>query len=279
MFLISSMELYLKESKEKAGTLIPTTYTDLQHSYKKLVSLGLGNTQNAVALKQQIDSFTSLEKDKATAQCLIQFVKEVKSHFGEGPILISQSQFKDLCNKYKLTIGPLSDYNGVIPVKNIEDLKEITRKIPSFFYKSDLNHLMGLDGHLLFVKRVESRYEDEGTIRKFLNDHNNVVAVNCDNPNFDGAWWASDIPELKKMVKWDTLNEFFGEIMNHQAMFIACPKKYLNNPEVKISAKPVDPLVFQYCPYGVLIYTVWGEEAEDVVLKKYMELNGKIASL
>jgi hypothetical protein len=42
---------------------------------------------------------------------------------------------------------------------------------------------------------------------------------------------------------------------------------------------PVDPIVFQCCPYGVVIHSVWGEEADDKVLEEYKMLNQKILEL
>jgi hypothetical protein len=42
---------------------------------------------------------------------------------------------------------------------------------------------------------------------------------------------------------------------------------------------PVDPIVFQCCPYGVVIHSVWGEEADDKVLEEYKTLNQKILSM
>ena len=34
----------------------------------------------------------------------------------------------------------------------------------------------------------------------------------------------------------------------------------------------VDPIIFQYCPFGVLIYTMCGKEAEDKVFEEYKKL-------
>lgn len=54
--------------------------------------------------------------------------------------------------------------------------------------------------------------------------------------------------------------------------FIACPKSNLQERPV-IMSKPIDPIIFQYCPFGVLIYTMWGDEAEDKVFEEYKKLN------
>lgn len=31
-------------------------------------------------------------------------------------------------------------------------------------------------------------------------------------------------------------------------------------------------IIFQYCPFGVLIYTMWRKEAEDKVFEEYKKL-------
>lgn len=68
-----------------------------------------------------------------------------------------------------------------------------------------------------------------------------------------------------------------GEIISPKTFFIACPKQFLKNPDIKIQKKPVDPAVYQLTPYGVLVHTIWGEEAEDEAFRKFMELNNIIA--
>lgn len=75
--------------------------------------------------------------------------------------------------------------------------------------------------------------------------------------------------------KYTGLTDIYGTLLTKDDFLIACPKKYLDNSNIKISKKVVDPIVFQYTPYGILIHTVWGEEAEDSVLKRYLEFNRK----
>lgn len=55
--------------------------------------------------------------------------------------------------------------------------------------------------------------------------------------------------------------------------FVACPPGQLNNPEVTITKKAVDPIVYQPCAYGVLIHSMWGEESEDKVFEEYKRIN------
>ena len=56
-------------------------------------------------------------------------------------------------------------------------------------------------------------------------------------------------------------------------LFVACPPSQLNNPEVTITKKAVDPIVYQPCAYGILIHSMWGEESEDKVFEEYKRIN------
>lgn len=55
---------------------------------------------------------------------------------------------------------------------------------------------------------------------------------------------------------------------------MACPPGQLNNPEVTITKKAVDPIVYQPCAYGILIHSMWGEE--DKVFEEYKRINAII---
>lgn len=73
--------------------------------------------------------------------------------------------------------------------------------------------------------------------------------------------------------KW--ARRVFVDYVTPDNFFIACPKSNLQERPVIVS-KPIDPIIFQYCPYGVLIYTMWGDEAEDKVFEEYKKLNNLV---
>lgn len=70
----------------------------------------------------------------------------------------------------------------------------------------------------------------------------------------------SDIDEFKDK---DWAERVYLEV--HYVQFIACPKSNLQEKKVIVSHA-------EYCPYGVLIYTMWGKEAEDKVFEEYKKL-------
>lgn len=81
-----------------------------------------------------------------------------------------------------------------------------------------------------------------------------------------------DIPNRDALVReYNTLVDAVK--IGRNELFVACPPSQLNNPEVTITKKAVDPIVYQPCAYGILIHSMWGEESEDKVFEEYKRIN------
>lgn len=81
-----------------------------------------------------------------------------------------------------------------------------------------------------------------------------------------------DIPNRDTLVReYNTLVDAVK--IGRNELFVACPPSQLNNPEVTITKKAVDPIVYQPCAYGILIHSMWGEESEDKVFEEYKRIN------
>lgn len=81
-----------------------------------------------------------------------------------------------------------------------------------------------------------------------------------------------DIPNRDALVReYNTLVDAVK--IGRNELFVACPPGQLNNPEVTITKKAVDPIVYQPCAYGILIHSMWGEESEDKVFEEYKRIN------
>lgn len=81
-----------------------------------------------------------------------------------------------------------------------------------------------------------------------------------------------DIPNRDTLIReYNTLVDAVK--IGRNELFVACPPGQLNNPEVTITKKAVDPIVYQPCAYGVLIHSMWGEESEDKVFEEYKRIN------
>lgn len=98
-----------------------------------------------------------------------------------------------------------------------------------------------LMGAYYYVTGINYGYSDSETmlnnLKKYIESHNHIVI----GPDIEGTLRLSSI-----------INK---------------------NPEVTITKKAVDPIVYQPCAYGILIHSMWGEESEDKVFEEYKRIN------
>lgn len=240
--------------------------------YNRLCAIGLESSINAIELKKRIDRVEEIKEDARIANELIAFVKNVHSDISDKSILVSNEQFNNICKKYSLSLAPLSHYSGVVPEKNIQDIENVKRKIYCFYNREYLNRTK--NGYVLYVDEVVGDYNDEiEALKRYVYSRDRLLIVRNENVNSDGSHRQSDIIDENLKVKFDWLSGVKGQIMKPDDMFIACPSKYIKG-EIKVTKKPVDPIVFQFTPFGILVHTVWGEEVEDAVLKQYKAIHG-----
>lgn len=265
------MELTMKESLAKLAidligaskntSLIPLKYNDISKEYTRLTELGLGNSMNARFLKGKIIDIDTYNKNILKAYELLDYVKTMNRLLGDSVILVSRDSFYKLCHKYKLSIGFLKDFTGIIPDANLRELSNIKDKLDSCsgYTKLDINE------NTVKVQNIYN-YSDESnsSIRKYFDYNFNIIPYGIYTSNM------SNIEEFKN-EEWAKKVILDIHYIPREDMFIACPKSNLQE-KVTIVSHIVDPIIFQYCPFGVLIYTMWGEEAEDKVFEEYKKL-------
>ena len=278
MALALCMEEYLR-SVSKTSVDIPNRDT-LIREYNTLVDAGLGSSKNARLLQAKISEYNQIATDAMRAKNLFNFVKRAREVFGESTLLVGSKQFDEVCKKYKLVKGLLKQYTGVIPDRNIREILEVKRKLsgegPMF---SDLG-LEYVNGAYYYVTGINYGYSDSETmlnnLKKYIESHNHIVI----GPDIEGTLRLSSIvnknPGLPADVKgfsYPNIVSFDAVKIGRNELFVACPPGQLNNPEVTITKKAVDPIVYQPCAYGVLIHSMWGEESEDKVFEEYKRIN------
>lgn len=265
------MELTMKESLAKLAidligaskntSLIPLKSNNISKEYTRLTELGLGNSMNARFLKGKIIDIDTYNKNILKAYELLDYVKTMNRLLGDSVILVSRDSFYKLCHKYKLSIGFLKDFTGIIPDANLRELSNIKDKLDSCsgYTKLDINE------NTVKVQNIYN-YSDESnsSIRKYFDYNFNIIPYGIYTSNM------SNIEEFKN-EEWAKKVILDIHYIPREDMFIACPKSNLQE-KVTIVSHIVDPIIFQYCPFGVLIYTMWGEEAEDKVFEEYKKL-------
>lgn len=249
--------------------LVPLKEDTISTKYSELVNIGLENSANARVLKKQLDNINSYNNTIIKAQELLKYIKDVNNLLGNSVILVSTEAFYELCRKYKLSIGCLQEYTGVIPSQNLNELMDISNKL----HTDDNVAGLHINHHTVRVNKI-SNYSGEKSdsyVKERLEYYFNILQV--------FTFSLSDISlcraENFKEEKWTEHVYVDVDHFSPENFFIACPKSNLQEKPVIVS-KPVDPIIFQYCPFGVLVYTMWGDEAEDKVFEEYKKLNNLI---
>ncbi len=132
----------------------------------------------------------------------------------------------------------------------------------------------------IYVTGINYGYSDSETmlnnLKKYIESHNHIVI----GPDTEGTLRLSSIinknpglPADVKAFSYPNIVSFDAVKIGRNELFVACPPSQLNNPEVTITKKAVDPIVYQPCAYGILIHSMWGEESEDKVFEEYKRIN------
>lgn len=241
--------------------LIPLKSNDMSGEYARLCGLGLDNSANAKFLKDRIRDIDAYNRNIIKARELLAYIKTINEFLGDSVVLVSKDSFYKLCHKYKLSVGSLEQFTGVIPDANLKEFSDIKYKMGHYsgYVKLNTNH------HTIEIKRIYNRSDkSDSSINKYFDYSFNIISY------LAYLYRMSDIKEFKDK-EWAEKVSLDVRYVNRDEMFIACPKSNLQEKKVIVS-HPVDPIIFQYCPYGVLIYTMWGKEAEDKVFEEYKKL-------
>ena len=274
----SVVELTIKESlanlaievigASERTALVPLKEDNISAKYSELVKLGLKNSANAKVLKKQLDNINYYNNTILKAQELLKYLKDVNNLLGNSVILVNTSTFYELCRKYKLFIGLLQDFTGVIPAQNLNELMDISNKLRT----NDNASKLRINYQIVRVNKISNYSKrSDSYIKEHLEYYFNILQMATyrmsdvslyNDKNFKKEKWAEHV---YVDIDWVAPDDFF----------IACPKSNLQERPI-IMSKPIDPIIFQYCPFGVLVYTMWGDEAEDKVFEEYKKLNNLV---
>lgn len=271
--ILLMMESYLKEIKSEISTInTKEKIQDLRKEYNKLLQLGLGNTKNAKLIKEK---YQQLE---FSIDCY-EYIKRFKNHFGEKSFIISYKDFYYLLKKYNLVYGQLKDYTGIIPNENLQDIIEAKNKIHRFsddlnlcvFNVSSIRDFSPILDFEVSNKVIES-------LKKYLKKRNNLISKEDTfetTTTLDDLIRYNDFSEYKDILNYPQKKMIIleGQKLQYDEFLIACPPSQLKPQELRVTKKTIDPIVFQFCDYGVKTYTIWGEESEDIIFKEYKKLN------
>lgn len=247
--------------------LIPLKEDNISAKYSELVKLGLKNSANAKVLKKQLDNINYYNSTILKAQELLKYLKDINNLLGNSVILVNTSTFYELCHKYGLFVSFLQDFTGVIPAQNLNELIDINNKL----HTNNASELR-INYQTVRVDKISNYSEkSDSYIKECLEYYFNILQI----PKY--TFGKVRLKDAKDFIKERWVHNVYIDVnyATSEDFFIACPKSYLKEKPI-IASKPIDPIIFQYCPYGVLIYTMWGDEAEDKVFEEYKKLNNLV---
>lgn len=227
----------------------------LEEEYEKLKDLGLINSANARLIKVKLDSINKYNDNIKKARDLKVYIRNLNYLYDGKAILISRESFYTVCRKYNLDIGPLKNYTGVIPVENLEELSKVKS---TGQYHSNIYVVTDVTNYSNITNSVIRRFLEQNYYTFFSYEH--ISRLSNISP------WGEEAQKVYLHCVWYSEDDFF----------IACPKEHLKKDNVTISNHPIDPIVFRFCEYGIVIHTMWGKESEDKVFEEYKKLNNLI---
>lgn len=271
----------------------------------RLEKAGLINSQNYSVVQENLRSIFREKDIELNRAKFLGFVKELGKVFPSS-FLVEWKTFYPLLKKYDLMIGEVKDYTGVVPERNITEIAKVKKSLSDenidCSKRRNFYDCFGLGENRKCMKLVGNIYTDysdygwakDKVLSVIQKEYRNLIP--SVHPNVSCYRGTIKRDTLMRYLDDDKTKEVFsglisesiekaawrleigGKILSGETLLIAAPEKYLKN-KVEIKSIPVDPIVFQPTPFGVVVHSVWGEEAEDKVLQEYLEMNKIIQAI
>lgn len=256
-----------------------------------LASLGLHNTKNMKVIRDAENKIVEHNNIIETNKRVLKIIEEMHVAFGKKAMYLPMNVFTQILDKYYLSVGCLNDYTGTIPETNLQEIVKASKIVDTLaveeyqtvakldtIAKANSVNLMSVYNHALvlpdFTEERQRLYnglqQKCPTITESLEKWYRIETI---HPRHDKPEYRR-FPMIKKQRR--DLDFKTGWKAHH--ILIAAPSHEMNTV-FAISEKIVtdDPIVFSTVGTGVIIYSMWGEEGDDEVLRKYQELNKFIA--
>jgi hypothetical protein len=256
-----------------------------------LASLGLHNTKNMQVIRDAEDKIVEHNNIIETNKRVLKIIEEMHIAFGKKAMYLPMNVFTQILDKYHLSVGRLNDYKGTIPETNLQEIvnaSEIVKILTAEDYKTivkfdptaQANRLnlinsgfdFGLSDYTEERQRVFNDLQQKcPTITESLEKWYRIETIHPHNEKPEYRRFPM-IPN-KWRRDWD-----FRTGWDANYMLIAAPSHEMNTVfEITEKRLTDDPIVFSTVGTGVIIYSMWGEEGDDEVMRKYQELNKFIA--
>ena len=193
-----------------------------------------------------------------------------------GCIFLESESFADILIKYNLTCGRLSSYTGEIPYDNLVEIKEVHDKLKKI-HKENIYSNIITESNTIQPAYTEYMYEVyiDGKPR-LVSGMIAAIMEKTHKVEYKGSrrvysYRGNDISEEEYEYHQERYKRFpfikYKDDTNPDELFIAAPLQDMQS-DLNSEIVSKDPFVFQLFPYGVVIYSKWGDEANDPMLEE-----------
>lgn len=238
--------------------------------------LGFTNTKPIVERRELIKRNADFNQAVQASIKALQLIKEVQEYFGPNTIVVRRSDFVEILKKYNLVCGMFENYTGVVPDKNAREIEDALNKIQvlrdstnkKLLYEAYHKYMTYCIKEVTFYRSYKLPKDRKRLLNLF------PFAL-CDREAYPHSYDGEIIFYLANNgIKLENVNNLNKERVG---MFICAPANEMNNSKNKVkfsvfTPRTDDPFICSLTPYGVVIHSMWGREAEDETLKKYKAL-------
>lgn len=189
-----------------------------------------------------------------------------------GCIFLPEDTFTHLLQKYNLKCGTLDHYIGEIPSLNVDEIAEVQDKLNSIGEENAFSNTLEGDAKVEIIKHLTVRVREELVQRLngrgYWRNSNEGMTVNTLLNDRQGLVETMPFLHIRKQFGRFLDIETESRPLERNELLIAAPAQEMKQiyTESIEHVRSEDPFVFQFTPYGVVIFSKWGEEAEDEVL-------------
>lgn len=258
--VIASMEYYKRyiQGDNEGASKLESAKTELA----VLEKAGLGATRNAHILKDIINRNDSVTGVRVEASTIVNTLTRVKEVYPRALVVPFDDFFKVL-KEYNLACGHIGDYTGVIPEENVLQIAEAAEAFEGFRF-----------GEMCFIKQLRINSDMPKQIVKQLVEYFSRFPFTYGH--ITQGWDYMRAIGHKEYE--DSLVFRSNRYVSGKDWFIAAPVEDIpENVHIELYSKVAedrrrlleDPIVFKITPAGVVIVSMWGEEAKAEIFDKY----------
>ena len=273
----------------KRTTEYNTVPDSVRQEYETLKELGFINSKNAELtgrIVRYVNDFNKKHEENIEA---LRFMKKAWETFGRDVMVVRYDHFFDLIKKYNLVCGTFDRYTGTIPPEN---LAEIARAMETMKCYGNMVY------HLHVIRKVDTKFFNPVDFYRFNMFPDGTWAYKTVPLSYAKAEYVTELASKVAVYNREIRAYINGLVTADNSLytcFIAAPAQEMKEAKIEVVTttkrdlrkirrehqrqleleriRTYDPFICSLTKYGVMIFTKWGDEAQDDIIKQYEALS------